>query len=305
MLWWRRNLVAVAGLAVVAMAAHVLLFGWTVRCGAGLPLAFVLAYLVGVARPVAAGAARPWRSPRCSPLSCCWRDSAAGPALIPVAALLTAGAWGIGHVVRQRVGHGRRAAAAQRGAERSCVTPAPPIDVSSDRARMSAELDALLDERLEPTSRARRRHRPTATRTAPPRCWPTIEADSRRVLEQMRTIVGTLRGGEVALAPAPSVAHLEALLSRRSQSDARLVVAGDPRTLPASVELSAYRVVEHLLGVLDDEPRGPDRRRDELQPGRARDHRDRSGAPAAPTCVRPSPGRANASGCSTARSASR
>jgi signal transduction histidine kinase len=58
----------------------------------------------------------------------------------------------------------------------------------------------------------------------------------------------------VALSPAPSVAHLDALLARRSHADARLAVSGDPRALPASVELSAYRVVEHLLGVLADEP---------------------------------------------------
>jgi hypothetical protein len=64
----------------------------------------------------------------------------------------------------------------------------------------------------------------------------------------MRDVVGRLRGGEVALSPAPSVAHLDALLA---QHGTRLVVTGDPRALPASVELSAYRIVEHLLAVLD------------------------------------------------------
>ena len=44
-LWWRRNVIVVTGIAVVAMAAHDLVFGWVTRCGAGLPLAFVLAYL--------------------------------------------------------------------------------------------------------------------------------------------------------------------------------------------------------------------------------------------------------------------
>jgi hypothetical protein len=52
------------------------------------------------------------------------------------------------------------------------------------------------------------------------------------------------------LAPAPSVAHLDALLSRGGRADATLRVSGQPRALPASVELSAYRIVEHLLGVL-------------------------------------------------------
>jgi hypothetical protein len=31
-------------------------------------------------------------------------------------------------------------------------------------------------------------------------------------------------------------------------------VAGDPRSLPATVELSAYRIVEHLVDVLADQP---------------------------------------------------
>jgi len=70
----------------------------------------------------------------------------------------------------------------------------------------------------------------------------------------MREIVGLLRGGDVALAPAPTVAHLDALLARHTRSDSRLTVAGDPRSLPATVELSAYRIVEHLVDVLADQP---------------------------------------------------
>ena len=84
-----------------------------------------------------------------------------------------------------------------------------------------------------------------------------IEAESRQTLSEMRDIVGVLRGGEPSLAPAPSVAHLDALLARNGRSDARLVVSGSPRALPASVELSAYRIVEHLLGVLGDDSAGP------------------------------------------------
>ena len=70
----------------------------------------------------------------------------------------------------------------------------------------------------------------------------------------MREIVGLLRGGDVALAPAPTVAHLDALLARHTRADSRLTVTGDPRSLPATVELSAYRIVEHLVDVLADQP---------------------------------------------------
>ena len=58
----------------------------------------------------------------------------------------------------------------------------------------------------------------------------------------------------MALAPAPTVAHLDALLARHTRADSRLTVAGDPRSLPATVELSAYRIVEHLVTVLADQP---------------------------------------------------
>src|SRR5690242_16267098 len=42
-LWWRRGVPAVIGVALAVMVLHDLLFGWVTRCGAGLPLAFVLA----------------------------------------------------------------------------------------------------------------------------------------------------------------------------------------------------------------------------------------------------------------------
>ena len=45
------------------------------------------------------------------------------------------------------------------------------------------------------------------------------------------------------------------LASRRLTNPLR--VAGDPKVLPASVELSAYRIVEHLLNVVRDEPDVP------------------------------------------------
>jgi hypothetical protein len=85
----------------------------------------------------------------------------------------------------------------------------------------------------------------------------SLEEDSRRTLGDVREIVGQLRGGEVALAPSPSVAHLDALLARHVRGGSRLQVTGDPRVLPASVELSAYRIVEHLVTVLADTPAVP------------------------------------------------
>jgi hypothetical protein len=45
-LWRRRNILAVVGVTTVALAVHVVLFGWNTRCGVVLPLSFALAYAV-------------------------------------------------------------------------------------------------------------------------------------------------------------------------------------------------------------------------------------------------------------------
>jgi hypothetical protein len=100
-LWRRRNILAVTLVSVLAMGAHVLVFGWEVRCGAGLPLAFALAYGVGRLAPG-------WQT---------WvglvgtlvlqalvlvEDSAAGLDILPVTALIGVAAWGVGVWLRQR-----------------------------------------------------------------------------------------------------------------------------------------------------------------------------------------------------------
>ncbi len=127
------------------------------------------------------------------------------------------------------------------------------LELSSDRVRLSRELDGLLQERLSQLTSAADSGRELAPDSARA-LFESIENDSRATLDGMREIVGLLRGGDVALAPAPTVAHLDALLARHTRSDSRLTVAGDPRSLPATVELSAYRIVEHLVDVLADQP---------------------------------------------------
>jgi signal transduction histidine kinase len=250
-LWWRRAPMVATAAAAGLMVVHVLVFGWMARCGSGLPETWVLAYLVG-SRDEVRRSALGLVAVELLGAAVLAHDSAAGPSLIPVVAVLSIGIWGIGRVARQR--SVMAVELEQRNEELARLRDArAALEVSGDRARLSGELDSLLDVRLEQLSQVASgapRSDPAATQAL----LATIETDSRRVLAEMRDIVGVLRGGEVALSPAPSVAHLDALLARRSHADARLAVSGDPRALPASVELSAYRVVEHLLGVLADEP---------------------------------------------------
>ena len=71
----------------------------------------------------------------------------------------------------------------------------------------------------------------------------------------MRSVVGLLRDGDAPVTePQPTLAHLDALLLHEKGTAARLTVTGEPRMLPAGLELSAYRVVEHLLGATGDAP---------------------------------------------------
>jgi hypothetical protein len=46
-LWRRRDILAVSGITAVALAVHVILFGFQTRCGVVLPLSGALAYAVG------------------------------------------------------------------------------------------------------------------------------------------------------------------------------------------------------------------------------------------------------------------
>jgi hypothetical protein len=72
----------------------------------------------------------------------------------------------------------------------------------------------------------------------------------------MREVVGVLRhdAGGLPPTPQPTLTHLEGLLLQARDGRASLTVEGSPRALPVGVELSAYRIVEHLLAALGDAP---------------------------------------------------
>jgi len=250
-LWWRRNVIAVTGFALVVMVVHDLLFGWVTRCGAALPLAFVLAYLGAVAldRKLA------WVNLALATLltaAALVVDATTGFEPIVLALPIVLIVFGIGRAVRHRTAMSieLRARTAQLQDLRD---ERVALELTSDRLRLSRELDGLLQERLGQLTAAADSGKDLDPNSAKA-LFESIESESRATLDGMRELVGLLRGGDVALAPAPTVAHLDALLARHTQADSRLTVAGDPRSLPATVELSAYRIVEHLVTVLADQP---------------------------------------------------
>jgi len=88
---------------------------------------------------------------------------------------------------------------------------------------------------------------PDAARAA----FAAVEASGRESLAELRRLLGVLRreDEDLALAPTPSLAHVDALVARVRAAglpvDVRL--DGAPVALPAGVDLTAYRVVQEAL----------------------------------------------------------
>lgn len=80
----------------------------------------------------------------------------------------------------------------------------------------------------------------------------TLRTASREAMAELGATVGVLRGGDDGAAPrtpAPGLGQLDALAATAAAAGVRVAVAveGDPRPLPAAVELTAYRVVQESL----------------------------------------------------------
>ena len=78
-----------------------------------------------------------------------------------------------------------------------------------------------------------------------------IEETATQALGEMRRLLGLLRADdeEVALAPQPSLAHLDTLVAhvRDAGLPVEVRVEGRPRELAPGVDLSAYRIVQEAL----------------------------------------------------------
>ena len=214
-LWWRRNVIAVTAIALAVMVLHDLLFGWVTRCGAGLPLAFVLAYLGAVVPRARGGRGSSLGLTTLLTAAVLVVDATTGFEPIVLALPIVLIVFGIGRAVRHRTAM----SAELRGAHRRAPAAARRAGRPGGRRRPGP---ALPPARRAPAGAARPAHRPppsparTSTRTSAKALFESIESDSRATLDGMREIVGLLRGGDVALAPAPTVAHLDALLARHT-----------------------------------------------------------------------------------------
>ena len=251
LLWRRVEPIKAPAAAYAGLLINIALLGTEfLRCGVVLPTAMFFAFAAGSrreGRDAVAGLV----------LSVALPVTDFGLTFDPLTGIIftsaTAVVWAIGRVVRSR---SKLADELQERTHelRQTRDERARLEVATDRARLSGELDELLHRRLGALAEL------AGDTPADPEAAGTtlaeIERESRRTLEEMRGLVGVLRDdeSESLTQPQPTLTHLEALLTRTKGVDARLSVQGDPRVLPPAIELSVYRIVEHLLDALANSP---------------------------------------------------
>ena len=125
--------------------------------------------------------------------------------------------------------------------------------VAEERARIARELHDIVGSLGERDDRAglRRAPAPSRDQEREREALITVEETGRAALAEMRRLVGVLRRPEEApaLAPQPSLEHIEKLVeqTREAGLPTELTVEGEPRRLPAGIDLTAYRLVQEGL----------------------------------------------------------
>jgi signal transduction histidine kinase len=195
---------------------------------------------------------------------------AVGPAGLIAVALGVMSVWGVGYNVRQR----RRYAV---GLQEEAASKA----VAQERLRIARELHDVVAHSMSVIAVQAGYgqyvidSQPGDARAA----LGAIQATSREALDEMRRMLGALRqadaadaregaagsrpapgtgsgpraassdGPGVPLFPAPGLADLDRLVARTTGAGVRVDVTrfGQPRDLPASIDLSAYRIVQEAL----------------------------------------------------------
>ncbi|MFI6742909.1 sensor histidine kinase [Nonomuraea sp. NPDC050451] len=125
------------------------------------------------------------------------------------------------------------------------------LAVAAERARISRELHDVVAHGLSlmvvqaQGGAAALGNDPTGTRAA----LEAIVTTGRASLADMRRVLTTVGEVDDAWHPQPGLAHLPALIAQvnRAGTPVRLRVEGTSATLPSTVDLSAYRIVQEAL----------------------------------------------------------
>jgi signal transduction histidine kinase len=251
----RQRPVAIAAVLAAGAILNWALFDHMVRCGVALPAMFYVAFVVGWRtigwRPAALGMAllvvnlvfQAYSDPQLGGASVL-------PLMVPVA---------VGLLVAGRLLQRRNAAVvvlrARTAEARELRQENARLAVTADQARISDDLGGFLQARVAQiaadasTGLAVLAEQPDQAQDA----FVAIQGTGRETLNYMRGVVANLRD-QTSTEPQPVLAQLDRLLAQATRAKARLHVTGDSRLLPPGVELSGYRIIEHLLVALDDDP---------------------------------------------------
>jgi hypothetical protein len=260
-IWRRRAPVGVAAVLGAGAVLNGLAIGRMVRCGPALPALLLCAFALGRRTPRLG-----WR-PVSFAIACLILSAAVqsvtdpnlDPSILVPMVPMTLGLYGIGRLVESRSMLVARLR--ERNEElRHQRERVAQLAIAADRARIAEGLDESLSNRISDISKAAETGRQALAEENEPgvahEAFVTIERRGRETLQNMREVVGTLLETGAPSEPQPTLRQLDRLVERAGAADVRVHVTGRPRVLPAGVELSGYRTMEHLLGAFGDRARG-------------------------------------------------
>jgi signal transduction histidine kinase len=243
----RRQPLAAATTLALGAGLNWTLIGHLIRCGATLPAVFYVAFVIGSrcqGRDVVVGMALLAVSLVCQG----WSDPKLGsPSVAVIMVPISLGFMGAGRLLRSR--NAKISELEVRTTElRDQRELNAKMAVEADRARIAGDLDEFLHDQVSKIAsaasvgRATLEVQPDEAQDA----FVSIQETGRETLTHMRDVVRSLQDN-APTEPQPVLTQLDRLISQSASSEIQLQVHGDPRMLPPGLELSGYRIVEHLL----------------------------------------------------------
>ncbi|GAC1316403.1 MAG: hypothetical protein NVSMB25_02060 [Thermoleophilaceae bacterium] len=251
LLWRRSAPLAACGAFALGVAANAAFAHAGPRCGAAIPIALLLLFSAGT-RLGRGGAIAALTLGLAGMAIEDLTDTRLDAATLTVLLPFCAAAWLAGRLVRAR------SAAASELREQTRILEerreqTAQMAVEVERVRIATDLNDAARGRLREIVELARDGEVTPDQGSEA-TFGRIERRGREALDQIRGLLGVLRGdGGAATRPQPSLDQLEPLLkgARRGGRDVELHVEGRRRALPASVELSAYRILQETLEAMD------------------------------------------------------
>ncbi len=255
-LFARRNPMLAAATLAFGAVVNWLFIGHLVRCGAALPAVFFVAFAIGLKchrRQAIVGMALLAVNILCQGYSDPQLASAKAGILLLMLPI-SIGFMFAGLLLRQRndavASLRARTEELREQRERNAE-----LAVAAERATVAGEFDSYLHDQVSHIAATARlgQERLASRPDLAKQAFMGIQDTGRAALVHMRNVVGNLRD-DSPTEPQPVLSQLDRLLGGITRADARMRVEGDPRLLPPGVELSGYRIVEHVLLALENDP---------------------------------------------------